>query len=236
MAKNTRRNTRRRVQQRKRGGACDISPAPVNATANELGLATQQSLAQGEQFAVLTRAYHGGKRRRGMTARKSRKAERKGRKAERKSRKAERKSRRNTRKGERKAERKAMKGGMAPMSIFGTEGVDVQRAMAHLAGQDMALNQAAAYSMTPEGQDNPFVPKVGPAQKAGARNMKTGSMTRTSRRTAQGSPRGGRPIYDGAPYTQTSSDMLLADDPARQAQAKQLESPTWKGVADGTYL
>lgn len=209
MAKRTRRHTRRSIHRRKRGGACDISPAPVNATANELGLATQQSLAQGEQFAVLNRAYHGGKRRR--TARKSRKAERK--------------SRRNTR----KSGRKAMKGGMAPLSIFGTEGVDVQRAMAHLASQDMALNQAAAYSQTPEGQDNPYVSNVGPVQKAGARRRRH----RKSHRKAQ---RGGMAIYDGAPYTQTSSDMLLADDPALQAQAKQIESPTWKGVADGTYV
>lgn len=219
MAKRTRRHTRRSVHRKKRGGACDIQPAPVNATANELGLATQQSLAQGEQFAVLTRAYHGGKRRRGNTARKSRK------------------SRRNTRKG-----RRSMKGGMAPMSIFGTEGVDVQRAMAHLAGQDMALNQAAAYSLTPEGQDNPYVPNVGPAQKAGARKNRKASRKasrkahRKSHRKAKRAQRGGMPIYDGAPYTQTSSDMLLADDPALQAQAKQIESPTWTGVANGTYL
>lgn len=216
MAKNTRRNTRHRVQQRKRGGACDISPAPVGASANELGLATQQSLAQGEQFAVLNRAYHGGKRR---TARKSRKAGR------------------NTRKG-RKAAKRSMKGGMAPLSIFGGEGVDVQRGMAHLNGQDMALNQAAAYSLTPEGQDNPYVPNMGPAQKAGARrrrSMKRKSH-RKSHRKAKRSQRGGMAIYDGAPYTQASSDMLLADDPALQAQAKQIESPTWKGVADGTYV
>ena len=216
MAKRTRRHTRRSIHRRKRGGACDISPAPVNATANELGLATQQSLAQGEQFAVLNRAYHGGKRRRGMTARKSRKAERKSR-----------------RRAGRKAAKRSMKGGMAPMSIFGTEGVDVQRAMAHLAGQDMALNQAAAYSLTPEGQDNPYVPNMGPAQKAGARRRR--SMKRSHRKSKR-SQRGGMAIYDGAPYTQTSSDMLLADDPALQAQAKQIESPTWKGVADGTYL
>jgi hypothetical protein len=41
-----------------------------------------------------------------------------------------------------------MYGGMAPLSIFGTEGTGVDRASAHLTGQDNALAESAGYSRT----------------------------------------------------------------------------------------
>ncbi len=162
-----------------------------------------------------------------------------------------------------------MRGGMAPLSIFGTEGADVNRASAHLAGQDAALADAASYSpMNPDlpnntaGQLMDAVNK-GMAQVGGRRRRRstrrrratrgmrggrrsTCGMMRGGRRSTCGMMRGGRrrrstrgmrggAIYEGAPYSQGGSDMLLADDPSLQAQAAKMESPTWTSVQAGTY-
>lgn len=192
------------------GGACAIGGAPVNDSL--MAGAGAQSLAQGRQFAEITRPYHGGRR---------------------------------------------MRGGVAPLSIFGTEGTDVNRASAHLTGQDNALAEAQRFStMNPDmpnamgGQVmdavNKGVAQIGAGRKRknrsrkGSRknsrkNRKSRKMYYGGRRSSCGLMRGGA-IYEGAPYSQGSSDMLLADDPALAAQAAKMESPTWTGVERGTYL
>lgn len=246
------------------GGACALaSAAPVGEQYGAAMMA--QSLAQGNQFATMTRPYHGGRRSgcgmirggrrsgcgmirggyadmtaplaavqeavKNVTALATGSASaapaapaapapeppaapsasgsgsemlKGGRR--RKSRKGGRKSRKSGRKG-RRSSRKMYYGGMAPMSIFGTEGTDVNRASAHLTGQDTALNEALAYSRA-----NP--------QMGGRRRRRV---------------RGGA-LLEGAPWSQTSSDMLLADSPAAAAQAAKMESPAWTGVQQGTFL
>ncbi len=261
--KNSRRNRKMYY-----GGACSLaSAAPVNEQYGAAMMA--QSLAQGNQFATMTRPYHGGRRtgcgmirggrRAGcgmmpqaggwadMTAplaavqeavknvaalagattgsasaapaaeapaapaaaapSASGSAALKGGRRRRNSRKNRKGSRKN-----RRSSRKMYYGGMAPMSIFGSEGTDVNRASAHLAGQDAALNEALAYSKAN--------PQMG------------------GRRRRRGSRRGmrGGAFLEGAPYTQTSSNMLLADSPAATAQAAKMESPAWTGVQQGTFL
>ncbi len=238
------------------GGACALaSAAPVGEQYGAAMMA--QSLAQGDQFARMTRPYHGGRRgscgmMRGYPAQAggwadpanpmaavqeavknvaalagatgsasaseapkpaapapsaSSASEMKGgrrRKGSRKNRKGSRKNRRNS--------RRMYYGGMAPMSIFGTEGVDVNRASAMLGGQDAALNEALAYS------------KANP-QMGGRRR----------RRSHRRRYRGGA-LLEGAPWSQTSSDMLLADSPEASAMAAKMESPAWTGVQQGTFL
>lgn len=191
MAKSRRKSSRRirRRSRRMRGGACPLALAgPFNGPST-IPPATEQSLAQGAQFGGMTRSYHGGRRRsRRIAARYSKKNSRR------------------------------MRGGMATLAhAFGPEGngAGVARDMAHLRGQDMAMSDAAAFSKTPAGTDNP-----GATQSGGRRRRQM---------------RGGA-IYEGAPYSQTSSDMLLADDPALAAQAAKLESPSWIGVASPTMI
>lgn len=226
----TKRNRNRRNNRRQNGGACALSGAPYGA--DLMADSRAQSLAQGNQFATITRPYHGGARRRSLR------------------------------------NRRAMYGGMAPLSIFGTEGTGVDRASAHLTGQDNALTEAAGYSRThPDLPDamgsqvldamNKGVAQVGGRRRRNRSNRKNrnrsrknrknrrntrrnrrqnGSARRANRRSSCGMMRGGAAIFEGAPYSQTSSDMLLADDSALQAQAAKMESPAWTGVARGTYL
>ncbi len=123
------------------------------------------------------------------------------------SRKGSRKGRKGSRRGSRR-----YRGGMAPMSIFGTEGTDVNRASAHLTGQDAALNEALSYSRA-----NP--------QMGGRR-----------RRRSHGRKYRGGGLLEGAPFSQTSSNMLLADSPGAAAEAAKMESPAWTGVQQGTFL
>jgi hypothetical protein len=130
----------------------------------------------------------------------------------RRSRKGSRKGRKGSRKG-RRSSRRMYYGGMAPMSIFGGEGTDVNRASAHLTGQDAALNEALAYSRA-----NP--------QMGGRRRRRSYGRRRH---------RGGG-LLEGAPWSQTSSDMLLSDSPAAAAEAAKMESPAWTGVQQGTFL
>jgi hypothetical protein len=159
----------------------------------------------------------------------------------------------------------AQRGGMAPLSIFGSEGTGVDRASAHLTGQDNALAEAAGYSRThpdlPDAMGAQVMAAVnkGMAQVGGSarrrnrksrnrkdrksrKNRKNRRNTRRNRRmnggrrSSCGMMRGGAALLEGAPYSQTSSDMLLADDAALQAQAAKMESPAWTGVARGTYL
>ncbi len=227
MARRNRKSCRRnRNRNRKQnGGACALSGAPYGA--DLMADSRAQSLAQGNQFATITRPYHGGSRTR----------------------------RRN---------RRVMYGGMAPLSIFGSEGTGVDRASAHLTGQDNALAEAAGYSRThpdlPDAMGAQVLDAVnkGMAQVGGRRrrNRKSRKGNRKSRkdrknrknrnsrrnrrmnggRRSCGMMRGGAALLEGAPYSQGSSDMLLADDAALQAQAAKMESPAWTGVARGTYL
>jgi hypothetical protein len=201
MAKSRRRSSRRRHRSRKmRGGACPLalSASPYDQFGG-LAPSTQQSIAQGAQFGGMTRTYHGGFRTGGeaygvnlpvMGG------------------------------GRRRRSRRRMRGGMAPLDYaFGPEGngAGVARDMAHLRGGDMAMAEAAAFSRTPAGTDNPGVSQAG-------------GRRRRRRRRGSRRMRGGA-IYEGAPYSQNGSNMLLADDPALAAQAAKLESPTWIGVA-----
>jgi hypothetical protein len=126
--------------------------------------------------------------------------------------------------------RRTMRGGMAPLSIFGNDAAGVARDMAHMRGQDMALAQAAAYSASPAGQDNPNIPIV--TSKGGRRR---GRKSHRKGRGRRRSMRGGA-LLEGAPWSPTGSDRLLAGDPALMAEAARLESPTWRGVEAGTYL
>jgi hypothetical protein len=128
--------------------------------------------------------------------------------------------------------RRTMRGGMAPLSIFGNDAAGVARDMAHMRGQDMAFAQAAAYSASPAGQDNPNVPIVNDNMKGGRRRRRG----RKSHRKGRRSMRGGGALLEGAPWSPTGSDRLLAGDPALMAEAARLESPTWRGVEAGTYL
>jgi hypothetical protein len=68
------------------------------------------------------------------------------------------------------------------------------------------------------------------------RNTRRNRRQNGGRRSSRGMMRGGAALLEGAPYSQGSSDMLLADDAALQAQAAKMESPAWTGVARGTYL
>ncbi len=140
--------------------------------------------------------------------------------------------------------RRRMRGGMAPLSQFGEDGAGVLRQEAHLGGQDAALREAAAYSAThPDLPVGNFINDASTAVAKGAVNPMAGGRRRRGRRASRKarrhrrkrSMRGGA-IYEGAPYSQSSSDMLLADDPSLMAQAAKLESPTWVGVERGTYL
>ena len=212
----TRRNRNRRNNRRQNGGSCALSGAPYGA--DLLADSRAQSLAQGNQFATITRPYHGGARR-------------------------------------------TMRGGMAPLSIFGSEGTGVDRASAHLTGQDNALAEAAGFSRTHPDMPNAMGAQVmdavnkGMAQVGGrrSRNRKNRNRSRKNRKNRRNTctrrnrnrnrscrrnrrMNGGAALLEGAPYSQTSSDMLLADDSALQAQAAKMESPAWTGVARGTYL
>ncbi len=140
--------------------------------------------------------------------------------------------------------RRRMRGGMAPLSQFGEDGAGVLRQEAHLGGQDAALREAAAYSAThPDLPVGNFINDASTAVAKGAVNPMAGGRRRRGRKASRKarrhrrkrSMRGGA-IYEGAPYSQSSSDMLLADDPSLMAQAAKLESPTWVGVERGTYL
>ena len=207
------------------GGACAVGGAPVNDAL--MANSGAQSLAQGRQFAEITRPYHGG----GVSPPHP------------------------LIKGGRR-----MRGGVAPLSIFGTEGADVNRASAHLTGQDNALAEAQRFStMNPDmpnaigGQVmdavNKGVAQVGAgrrrksrkgrksrkSRKGSRKSRKSRKMYYGGRRSSCGIMRGGA-IYEGAPYSQGSSDMLLADDPSLAAQAAKMESPAWTGVERGTYL
>jgi hypothetical protein len=198
------------------GGACGLGGAPYGM--DLMASSGAQSLAQGRQFAEYTRPYHGGSRR--------------------------------------------MRGGMAPLTQFGADGAGVLRAEAHLGGQDAALREAAAYSAThPDLPVGNFINDASTAVAKGAVNPMAGGRRRKARRASRKASRKvrksrkarrhgrkgkrsmrrgrkmrGGAIYEGAPYSQSSSDMLLADDAALQAQAAKLESPTWVGVERGTYL
>jgi hypothetical protein len=148
-----------------------------------------------------------------------------------------------------------MYGGMAPLSIFGNDTAGVARDMAHMRGQDMAMDQAAAYSASPAGQDNPSIPTVIDKQAGGRRRKNRKSSRKSHRKSSRKSHRkssrkshrkssrknrrsmyGGSMLLTGAPWSQTGSDRLLADSPALAAEAVRMESPTWKGVEAGTYL
>ncbi len=222
--KNRNRKNRSRRNRKNRnnmyGGACAIGGAPVNDPL--MASSGAQSLAQGRQFSEITRPYHGGRR---------------------------------------------MRGGVAPLSIFGTEGADVNRASAHLTGQDNALAEAQRFStMNPDLPNamgsqvmdavNKGVAQVGAGRrrknrKTNRKNRKANRKNRKSRKGRKGSRKnrkmyyGGRrtscmmrggAIYEGAPYSQGGSNMLLADDPSLAAQAAKMESPSWTGVERGTYL
>jgi len=219
MARRNRKSCRRnRRNRRQNGGACALAGAPYGA--DLMADSRAQSLAQGNQFATITRPYHGGARTR----------------------------RRN---------RRVMYGGMAPLSIFGSEGTGVDRASAHLTGQYNALAEAAGYSRThpdlPDAMGSQVMDAVnkgmaqvgGSARRARRRSRKGNRKSRKNRRNRRmnggrrsscGMMRGGAALLEGSPYSQTSSDMLLADDAALQAQAAKMESPAWTGVARGTYL
>ncbi len=196
------------------GGACGLGSSATGAAygADLMASSGAQSLAQGRQFAEYTRPYHGGSRR--------------------------------------------MRGGMAPLTQFGADGAGVLRAEAHLGGQDAALREAAAYSAThPDLPAGNFINDASTAVAKGAVNPMAGGRRRRGRKTSRkarksrkarrhgrkrsmrrGRKMRGGAIYEGAPYSQSSSDMLLADDPSLMAQAAKLESPTWVGVERGTYL
>lgn len=198
MAKSRRRSSRRnrRRSHRMRGGACSLalSPGPFNGPST-MPPATEQSLAQGAQFGGMTRSYHGGFRSGGtaygvnlpMGG------------------------------GRRRRSRRRMRGGMAPLgSAFGPagNGAGVARDMAHLGGQDAAFAEAAAFSKTPAGTDNPGLSQAG---------------GRRRRRSRRGRKMRGGALLEGAPYSQTSSDMLL--EGAQAAAAAKMMSPDWTGVA-----
>lgn len=220
MARRNRKTNRRNRKQR--GGACALAGAPYGA--DLLADSRAQSLAQGQQFATITRPYHGGARRRTL--------------------------------------RHAMRGGMAPLSIFGSEGTGVDRASAHLTGQDNALAEAAGFSRThPDMPDamgaqvmdavNKGMAQVGAGRRRRSRGRKNRRSLRRrgrkatrrnrkmyygGRRSSCGLMRGGAALMEGAPYSQAGSNMLLADDSALQAQAAKMESPAWAGVERQTYL
>ncbi len=217
--KNRNRSRRNRNRNRSRrsmyGGACDLGTAAPYGI-NTMAGSAAQSLAQGRQFADYTRPYHGGRR------------------------------------SHRRSHRK-LRGGMAPWpSAFGSDGAGVLRASAHLAGQDAALAQARAFSESPAGQDNPAYTLQGqvaegveramapPSGPMGGNMAGGGGRRRRSRRgrktTRRRRMRGGMSIYEGAPWSQTGSDRLLADDPTLMAQAAKMESPAWVGVERETYL
>ena len=199
------------------GGACALGGAPYGV--DTMQPASAMSIGQGEQFAALTRPYHGG----GRT--------------------------------KRRMKNRRMYGGMAPLSIFGNDTAGVARDMAHMRGQDMAMDQAAAYSASPAGQDNPSIPTVIDKQAGGRRRKNRKSSRKSHRKSSRKSHRkssrkshrkssrknrrsmyGGSMLLTGAPWSQTGSDRLLADSPALAAEAVRMESPTWKGVEAGTYL
>jgi hypothetical protein len=301
------RNSRNRKNRNRKGnmygGACALGGAPIDDMSMATGGA--QSLAQGRQFADLTRSYHGGF----MNEETSNNVN------------APQTTEEEKNNGANQTGGRRMYGGMAPLSIFGTEGTDVNRASAHLAGQDAALADAASYSrMNPDLPDNTAgqlmdAVNKGMAQVGGRRRrrstrrrratrgmrggrrstcsmMRGGRRRRSTRRIRggrrsccgmrggqdpepvartnnwrsqlppntmtpeekaaeeakliammEGSTTGGRrrrrmrggAIYEGAPYSQGSSDMLLADDPSLQAQAAKMESPAWTSVQAGTY-
>jgi hypothetical protein len=150
---------------------------------------------------------------------------------------------------------------MAPLDIFGKEGVDVNRASAMLGGQDTALNEALAYSKAnpqmggrrrrmrggnegsgpvPLARTSPhrfifrldgtiYSPSLG-------RNVTQGEYEQIKAENAAKYGQRGGALLEGAPWSQTSSDMLLADSPQASAQAAKMESPAWTGVQNGTFL
>ncbi len=194
-----------------RGGMC---PLAVSSIGGGLGEATREALMQGGQFAAGTRTYHGGWRTGGAAYSGAAGAPLMGGGRRRKGRYSTRRQR----------------GGMAPISVFGTEGVDVNRASAHLTGQDNAINEAARYSMTPAGMDNPGM--TSGSRMTGGRRRKSSRRGRKSRRKShrRRKMRGGA-ILNGAGAPANGSYMLLADDPALQRAAAQVENPAWAGVA-----
>ena len=203
MAKKSHRRSNRKSQRKNRmyGGACALGGAPYGV--DTMQPASAMSIGQGEQFAALTRPYHGG----GRT--------------------------------KRRMKNRRMYGGMAPLSIFGNDTAGVARDMAHMRGQDMAMDQAAAYSASPAGQDNPSIPTVIDKQAGGRRRKNRKSSRKSHRKSSRKNRRsmyGGSMLLTGAPWSQTGSDRLLADSPALAAEAVRMESPTWKGVEAGTYL
>lgn len=146
------------------------------------------------------------------------------------------------RRSSRKMRSRRMRGGMAPLSIFGNDTAGVARDIGHMRGQDMALAQAAAYSASPAGQDNPNIAIVNDNMKGGGsrkmRKSRFSAKRRKSHRKGRKSHRRmrGGALLVGAPWSPTGSDRLLAGDPALMAEAARLESPTWRGVEAGTYL
>lgn len=183
-----------------------------------LGEATRQALQQGGQFAANTQTYHGGMRTGGAAysgaAGPAQGANMMG-------------------GGRRRASRKRMMyGGMMPLSGFGQDGAGVPRASAHLIGQDNAINEAAAFSRTLAGTDNPAA--SGSRMVGGVRRkMSRGRKSRRGRKSHRGRGRRmrGGAILNGTGAPSNASYMLLADDPALQRAAAQVENPAWAGVA-----
>jgi hypothetical protein len=185
-----------------------MCPLAVSSIGDGLGEATRQALQQGGQFAANTRTYHGGMRTGGAAYGV------------------------NPMMGGRRASRKRMMyGGMAPLSAFDNQGVDVPRASAHLIGQDNAINEAAAFSRTLAGTDNPaasgsrMVGGVRRKMSRRRRGRKSHRNRKSHRRMRGGAILNGTGAPSDAPY------MLLADDPALQNAAAQVENPAWAGVA-----
>jgi len=206
------------------GGTCNLGGAPYGV--DLMAGSAAQSLAQGRQFAEYTRPYHGGGLNMMPTS--------------------------GGRRSHRRSYRK-LRGGMAPWpSAFGSDGAGVLRDSAHLAGQDAALAQARSYSESPAGQDNPaytlqgqvtqdveraMAPPSGPMGGNMAGGRRRHRRNRKGRKTTRRRKmRGGMSIYEGAPWSQTGSDRLLANDPTLMAQAARMESPAWVGVDRQTYL
>lgn len=205
-----RKTNRRNRRRTMRGGMC---PLAVQAMGGGLGAATQQALAQGGQFAANTRSYHGGFRTGGAAY--------------------------GVNQPLMGGRRRKMRGGMAPLSIFGQEGVDVQRASAHLAGQDAALKTAADFSRTLAGTDNPGA-STAPMVGGGSRKMSKARFlakrrgSRKMRKSRRRGQRGGAILNgDGAPAG--ASYMLLGGDAALQRAAAQVENPAWADVAKGQF-
>jgi hypothetical protein len=95
------------------------------------------------------------------------------------------------------------------------------------------LKEAAAFSQTPAGTDNPGLSR-GSMVGGGSRKMRKSRFS-AKRRKSHRKMRGGA-ILNGEGAPSNASYMLLADDAALAKAAAQVENPAWEGVAKMQFV